>query len=381
MFSLSRLSMLIVAFFLGFAAALGASIGVAAFAVNSLTINKVEEIAKVDLQTEKVIGDNPEVDLRDLSLLSLIDEFKSLKALEETVTINLLKSRYDLIIHPMIDKFLSDESRDMPITYLMTDEGKDKFFSTLYVGQIQGFECLKEDGTPGKPSDTDTSWYRVNAEDPNDKEEITGLNEILANFTLGDILAGRVSSDSLLADIILADVLGYTFDEEHNYWVDSEGVKVTGVMAVFAEETILTVDEKLNSVEIGELLGYQKDEITGKWLNDDGTGTLAPVHGFMNVVAGRTLDNVGSIMEELTIGDIIPPEQQTGFVGLLDPDTKFDGISTEVNEKFNKTSMRVLVVNNVIEFESEEDEDKFLASPLADCNISELLISITSTLH
>lgn len=377
MFSLSRLSMLIVAFFLGFAAALGASVGVAAFAVNSLTINKLEDMAKIDLQTEKVIGDNPEVDLRDMSLLSLIDEFKDLKALEETITINLLKDRYDIIIPGIIDKLLSDESRDMPITHLMTDEGKDKFFSTLYVGQIQGFECLKEDGTPGKPSDEDTSWYRVNTEDPSNKEKITGLNEMLADFTLGDILAGRVSSDSLLNDIVLADVLGYTFDEANNHWLDSNGVKVTGVMAVFAGETILTVDEKLNTVQIGELLGYEKDEVSGKWLEDDGTGTMVEVHGFMNVVAGRTLENVGSIMEVLTIGDIIPPEQQTGFVGILDPNTKFDDISSEVNQKFNETSMRVLVENNVITFEDEQDKQNFLKSDFADKNISELLTAVS----
>lgn len=355
MFSLSRLTMLIVAFFLGFAAALGASVGVAAFAVNSLTINKLEDMAKIDLQTEKVIGDNPTVDLRDMSLLSLFNEFKDLKALEETVTINLLKDRYDIIIPGVIDKLLSDESRDMPLTYLMTDEGKDEFFSTLYVGQIQGFECLKEDGTPGKPSEENTSWYRVNAEDPSQKEKITGLNEMLADFTLGDILAGRVSSDSLLEDIVLADVLGYTFDEENDHWLDSNGVKVTGVMAVFAEETILTVDEKLNSVEIGDLLEYEKDKVSGKWLEDDGTGTMKEVHGFMNVVAGRTLENVGSIMDELTIGDIIP--ERNGIMAIIPEDTKFDDIGATINDSISTSPLQFFINQKLVQFENDDSLD------------------------
>ena len=355
MFSLSRLYMLIIAFFLGFAAAVGASVGVAAYALNSITINNVEEMANVDLQTEKVIGDNPKVDLRDMSLLSLVDEFKSLKALSETVTINLLVDRYDLIIHPMIDKLLSDESRDMPITYLITDEGKDKFFSTLYVGQIQGFECLKEDGTPGLPADEDTSWYRVNAEDPSVKEKITGLNEMLADFTLGDILAGRVSSDSLLADIVLADVLGYTYDEESEHWFDSNGVKVSGVMAVFASETILTVDEKLNTVLLGDLLGYEHDDDNGIWLEDDGTGTMVEVHGFMNVVAGRTLDNIGTLMDDLTISDIIP--ERDGIMAIIPEDTKFDEIGTTINSSIETSPLQFFINEGLVVFDNASTLD------------------------
>lgn len=373
MFSLSRLSMLIVAFFLGFAVSAGAIFGVGFYAVNSLTINQIEDLSggKVNFQTDKVMGPNPEVDLRDMSIIALFDEMADLKALNETVTINLLVSRYDLIIHEKIDKLLSDEARDMPITYLMTDEGKDAFFSTLYIGQIQGFECLGADGELASPKDADAYWH-----DPVADKTITGLNEILANFSLGDVLAGRVSSDSLLNDIILAEVLGYTYDDANSCWIDGNGAKVTGVMAVFADCTVLQVDEKLNSVEIGELLGYEKNG-EGKWCEDDGTGNMVPVHGFMNVVASKTLHTVGGIMNDLTIGDIIPPEQQTGFVGMLDPDTKFDNISTEVNEKFNETSMRELVLNDVILFEDEQDRENFLNSSFADKNISELLTAVS----
>ena len=361
MFSLSRLSMLIVAFFLGFAVALGATVGVAAFAVNSLTINKIEDMAKIDLQTEKVIGDNPEVDLRDMSLFSLIDEFKDLKALEETVTINLLKDRYDVIIPAIIDNLLSDESRDMPITYLMTDKGKDEFFSTLYVGQIQGFECLKEDGTPGKPSEENTYWYRVNSEDPSNKEKITGLNEMLADFTLGDILAGSVNSNSLLEGIQLSDVLGYTFDEENNYWLDKNGVKVTGVMAVFAGETILTVDEKLNTVLIGDLLGYTYNEGESIWYE----GEVA-VHGFMNVVAGRTLENVGSIMDELTIGDIIP--ERNGIMAIIPEDTKFNDIGTTINDSISASPLQFFMNQGLVSFDDKAETLDDLAKTLYDYN-------------
>lgn len=361
MFSLSRLSMLIVAFFLGFAVALGATVGVAAFAVNSLTINKIEDMAKIDLQTEKVIGDNPEVDLRDMSLFSLIDEFKDLKALEETVTINLLKDRYDVIIPAIIDNLLSDESRDMPITYLMTDKGKDKFFSTLYVGQIQGFECLKEDGTPGKPSEENTYWFRVDSADPSKKEKITGLNEMLADFTLGDILAGRVDSNSLLEGIQLADVLGYTFDEENNYWLDQNGVKVTGVMGVFAGETILTVDEKLNTVLIGDLLGYTYNEGESIWYE----GEVA-VHGFMNVVAGRTLENVGSIMDELTIGDIIP--ERDGIMAIIPADTKFNDIGTTINDSISASPLQFFMNQGLVSFDDKAETLDDLAKTLYDYN-------------
>ena len=61
--------MMIVAFFLGFVASAGVFAGVTYYTLNSVTINKLEAKAKINLETDKFIGENPEVDLRDTSLI------------------------------------------------------------------------------------------------------------------------------------------------------------------------------------------------------------------------------------------------------------------------------------------------------------------------
>lgn len=339
MFSLSRLGMLVVAFFLGFASCLGVIVGAGYYALNSVTINQIEEKTGVDLQTEKVLGENPEVDLRDMSVIGMTKEFGELKTLDADLTINTLVSRYDLILHDKIDKLLSKEVRDVPISKLLTDEGKDALFSTLYIGQIQGFECLNPDGTAGSPLDEDTYWYN-----PATETVITGLNDLLADFTLADILGGGLSTDTLLGEIHLADILGYTYDEENEYWKDTTGTQVTGVMAVFAECTVLTVDEKLNTVKIGDLLVYSYNEDEGVWYEG-----ADKVHGFMNVVAGRTLDNVGSIMDDLTIGDIIP--EREGIIAIIPADTKFNDIGDTINDSIKKSPLQFFMNQGLVVFE------------------------------
>lgn len=372
MLNFSRVVALIIAMVIGIGVGIGGCLGVCFLVLDSVTINELE-YRGVPLSSDKSFGDNPEVDLRDMSVIDLVKEYQRLQKLEADVTINVLVKRYDLILHPHIDKLLSREARDLPLSYLLSDEGKNRLLDTLYIGQFEDFVCQNLDGTPGDPEDPNTVWIDTEG------NVVTGINDVLADFTLYDLLYGDISSDAILDTIILADILGYTWDETNEYWVDSDNVKVTGVMSVFADCTVLTVDEKLNTVQIGELLGYEFNESSSTWLEDDGAGNMVPVHGFMNVVAGRTLENVGDIMDVLTIGDIIPEEdRQSGFVSVLDPDTKFDEISDEVNEKFRSMSMRALVESGVVTFDTTEERDKFLASSFADKNISELLTAIAN---
>ncbi len=374
MFSLSRLSMLIAAFFLGFSVSAGAIVGVAYYAANNVSINKIEEMSGINIPTEGVIGENPEVDLCALTLTGLGAEFAQLATLGQDLTINLMVSRYDLILSEEFDKFLSPELRELPLAYLLLEEGRQAFLSTIYIGHIQGFDCLNPDGTKGSPSDEDTYWYN-----PKNETVITGLNDILAGFNLGDIIKGDFHTDEILQNVVLADVLGYTRDETDSCWLDSNGNEVRGVMAVFAGHTIIEIDEELHKVYIGDLMGYEKKE-DGWWYETDAEGNEVKVHTFMNTVADRNMDGLNTLMDEITISDIIPHEHMTGFVGLLPEDTNLNNISEKVNEVFAEKTMGEFVEAGAITFDTEEAKQKFLNSAFADCNISELLSAITSTL-
>lgn len=372
MFSLSRLAILISAFFLGFAASAGAIAGVAYYAVNSISINKIEELTNgaVDIPTEAFLGENPEVDLCNMTIIGMAGEAAQLVSLGEALTINLLVDRYDLILNEQFERFLSPETRNLPIGYLLLEEGRQAFLSTIYIGQIQGFECLNSDGTKGSPSEEGTYWYN-----PKNETVITGLNEILAGFSLGDIIKGDFHTDEILQNVVLADVLGYKRSEDDTFWLDSYGNEVHGIMSVFADCTILTVDEKLKETEIGYLLGYDiKDD---KWCELDENGEYVPVHGFMSVVASKTMDTIGGLMNDLTIGDIIPEEDRVGFIGMIDPDTHFNEIAYEVNGIFEDTPMKTFVENGIITFDSQQDKENFMNSEFADCNISQLLKAVS----
>lgn len=373
MFSLSRLAMLISAFFLGFAVSAGAFVGVAYYAASTISINKIEELTSgaVNIPTEGVLGENPEVDLRDMTIVNMAGEVAQLASLGEALTINVLIDRYDLILNEQLDRFLSSESRELPIAYLIIEEGRQAFLSTIYIGQIQGYDCLNPDGTKGSPNDDSTYWYN-----PKNETVITGLNEILAGFSLGDIIKGNFHTDEILQNVVLADVLGYNRSEDDTCWLDGDGNEIHGIMSVFADCTILTVDEKLKETEIGYLLGYElKDD---KWCEPDENGEYVPVHGFMSVVANKTMDTIGGLMDDLTIGDIIPAEdRQDGFIAMIDPDTHFDEIASVVNGIFENTPMKTFVENNVITFKDPTDRENFLNSSFAECNISELLGAVS----
>ena len=354
MFSLSRISMLIAAFFLGFSASAGLLIGAAYYAVNSISINKIEELTsgQVDIPTEQFIGENPEVDICDLALTDLAKEMAELAAMSDQLTINILINRYDLILAEEVDKILSEDARNIPIASLVTAEGREKLLGNLYVGHMQGFECKNPDGSSGKPSDEDTYWYN-----PKTDEIITGLNDVLSNISIGDFIAGRISADSVLCDIYIGDIVGYKYDEDLGYWLDAEGNRATGVMAVFADCTVLTVDQKLNTVQIGDLLGYIYNSDMGAWYEGDNA-----VHGFMNVVASRTLQDVGGIMDDLTIGDIIP--ERDGIMAIIPAETKFDEIGSVINDSIMTSPLQFFMNQGLVDFGDKAATLDTLASTL-----------------
>ncbi len=371
MFSLSRISMLVVAFVLGFAVSAGAFLGIGYHTLNTVTLNQIEEMSggAVNFPTERVMGPNPEVDLPNISILALFNEAVELNLLDEKVTINFLVNRYDLILGAKFKRLLSKEAAEMPLKQLMTEEGEEAFFNTLYIGQIQGFECLGADGESATPTDDDAYWY-----DPKAEQEVSGLKEILSDYSVGDILSGRVSSNSLISDLTLAEVLEYTYDESSESWLDKNGTEVTGVMSVLAKYKVTEVGDKLKTIQIGEILGYTLKD--GIWYEKDEEENEVAVHVFMNAISNRTIDNMSSLMSDLTIGDIIPEADRKGFISLIPADTKFNNISTVVNNIFNDTSMRTFVQKGVINFEDPNDKTNFLNSSFADCNIHQLLAAV-----
>ena len=351
MFGLSKSVALLLAFMLGFLVCAGAFIGGTYAFLDSFRVRDLEDQGIITIPDDKLFRENPEVDLFNLTVFELIDELKTVNSTGSGFTINLLESRYGLILSDDLYKLLNEEARNMPISQLLSDDGMRQVLSSIYIGSAQNYECHaidsneKADPADGKEL---TRWY-----DPKTDKYITGINSTIAYFTLADFAKGTINMDTVLDGIVLADVLGYTFERDENgkkIWFDGDGNRVKGVMAVFAGCTIDEVDEKINTVQIGELISYELRE-DGKWYEE---GKDEPVHPFMNAVANSNIESIGGLFETLMISDLVPENERTGIFAILPEDTLLSEISTAVNNSIESSPMQFFMNQNMIAFESAQ---------------------------
>ncbi len=342
----SKIIALLLSFFLGFAS----FAGVVLVTLSTVTIDDVESNG-IKVLPDEYFGDNPIVDISTLSLLGFYKEMQELSAMDNVPTLGYLERRYDVTLPEIINDFISDETRNLPVTELFTEDGINQMLSTVYIGYIEGFECHKIDSTEkGDPTDKENSrWYN-----PNTDSYVAGINETIAYFTLKNFMTGEIDADSVLHDIVLADVLGYTYDEETDEWHDESGHMVAGIMSVFADCTLDDVDERIHSVEIGQFLGFHMNE-DGTWYEYDDNGVKKDVHPFMASIADSTLDSLGGVFDNMTIGDVILGEDRNnGIFAIIPPETKLDSIGQAVNDSTSNSPMQFFMNQSIITFEADQ---------------------------
>ncbi len=332
----------IVSHLLAFCIGVGCIIGALFVAANTITINELRA-NNISINTEEYIGDDPIVSLEDMTVMGAIIEYQKLAGFGDEVDINMMVERYDLILPPTLDKLLTPRSREIPIRILLAPGGTEILAKEIYMGNVENYECLGADGEPAHPTDVGAYWYDVK----NDKV-IDGLDNIVANLTLYDILSGGVTSENLLSDVVIADLLGYTLGEDGNYYDGDE--KATGVMAIFADCTIFDISDKMKETEIGHLIGYTYNEEEDYWYTEEGE----KVHSFMNAVSSRNINSLDTLEDDLTIGDIIPEEKRSGVISLIPADTHFDEINTEVNSAVMYTPLQFFINEELVSFDNNE---------------------------
>lgn len=352
MFGLSKIVALMLAFTLGFAVGAGALVGGVAIALSSFTVRDLERNG-IPIPDEAFIGENPEVDILDLTAIEFFDEIKELQTFGDDLTINFLKDRYALIFPEIVNDVLSEDTRNMPLKTLFSEEGVHNILGTVYIGNVENYICYNADGTEGGDPKDETSYW-VN---PTTGHTISGIEDIIADFSLDDFLRGNINTDNLLGDIYISDVLGYKYDESLGYWVDKDGNRVTGVMAVFADCHINEVSSKMNTVELGELLGYVKGD-EDKWYETNENGELVAVSGFMNKIADGSIQGVDDIFGTLAVGDIVPEEDRTGIFSIIPADTEIDEIGSTVNDSIMKSPLQFFINEGLITFENEQNGTK-----------------------
>ena len=131
------------------------------------------------------------------------------------------------------------------------------------------------------------------------------LKKTMYSLTVGGIMTGNAYTIILDAvkDVQVGEVLGYTYDEATNVWMDGE-TEVKGVLGKVASEKIGNLNmTTIDGWKIGEILGYTYDEATNTWKNGGATVT-----GVMAKMASETigdLDNLEATVKGWTITDVL----------------------------------------------------------------------------
>lgn len=131
------------------------------------------------------------------------------------------------------------------------------------------------------------------------------LKKTMYSLTVGGIMTGNAYKVILDAvkDVQVGEVLGYTYDETTNVWMDGE-TEVKGVLGKVASEKIGNLNmTTIDGWKIGEILGYTYDETTNTWKNGGATVT-----GVMAKMASETigdLDNLEATVKGWTITDVL----------------------------------------------------------------------------
>lgn len=319
-----RIVSLLLAFCLGFAVCAGSLFFGALTVAKNFKVRDLERNNIIDLPDELIFGEDPVVDLLDLSLLQFIDEYNEIKGFGDKLTIETLRERYAIKIHHDIDAVLSDEVKNTPLPELFSVEGFNKIIGSVYIGNIERYTIYNADGTEGHdPKAEGAHWYT------NDGTMIVGIEDIIADFSLQDFLNGNINTDTLFDTVTIGDIFGYTHDGDN--WYDADGNRVTGVISAFAGFTIHNIGTNIDDIEIGAILGYQKND-DGKWCTvDEETGELTEVTGVMSVFADSNIHDIGEDIQGAELGKLLGYSKRddgTWYKLETDPET---GEEKEVN--------------------------------------------------
>lgn len=173
----------------------------------------------------------------------------------------------------------------------------DEMFGKVMLGYI--FDGGNNTYSEGKWLDKDGVEYDFGA----GAEGV--LKKTMYSLTVGGIMTGnayKIILDSV-KDTRVGEVLGYTYDETTNVWMDGE-TEVKGVLGKVASEKVGSLNmTTIDGWKIGEILGYTYDETTNTWKNGGTTVT-----GVMAKMASETignLDNLEATVKGWTITDVL----------------------------------------------------------------------------
>lgn len=304
-----RILSLLLVFILGFMTCVGAL-----FLGGYLAYSKVT-LDRLGVNTDDVFSKDAEVDLTAMSIAQLIEEFSSLPS---DLSLNLLEKRYGLLIHEDVDRFLTDEVREKPLSELFSKEAIEDMFSELYFGECFGYEQRKNpDYDPENPAaEPEMIWI-----DPNTNERIIGINSVVADITLGEVLDGGIPTDKIMEDLTVGEMMELEAKDHLPVyidagdgtlipvndidpiviWYDRDGEEVASVVGALANKSVDDLTTGLDDLLLGHVLGtveYQEKTYTYEVKSTDHEFiVLTEAESVISEIADLSLDELSD--EEL----------------------------------------------------------------------------------
>ena len=118
---------------------------------------------------------------------------------------------------------------------------------------------------------------------------LEGIEKVLADKTISDLK----DFNSILNEVTLGDVLD----------------PIPDMLKALADVKIPDLASKIDTLYVGDLLGYQYNPSTSLWEKEVG-GAMQPLTGMEKIIAGKTVNDLkdfGSILGEVTLGDVLDP--------------------------------------------------------------------------
>ena len=149
--------------------------------------------------------------------------------------------------------------------------------------------------------------------------------------------------------------MGWSYDETNDVWLREDGTTATGLMTSFAPLSVadMSNDEKVNdaidTIVIGEAMGYYLNPDDGYWYRDRAyTDRLT---GIIASLADTKIGGLGTKIENLTLGDAFDASAfNSGFLSLLDPDTRITEMDTAATDAYQAANIEKLIDAGLLSF-------------------------------
>ncbi|MDD3831297.1 MAG: hypothetical protein PHW00_01420, partial [Clostridia bacterium] len=131
----------------------------------------------------------------------------------------------------------------------------------------------------------------------NGASEVTGITKYLANAKMSSLLGGDFNINSIIGDMQLGEVMGYTYDTVEGVWMSGTPLApvsaINNALADVLMSDILSgtfdINGTIGHLKLGEVMGYTYDTVEGVWMS----GTpLAPVSAINNALADVLMSDI-----------------------------------------------------------------------------------------